>query len=76
MMSGTLIAIIAANAVTGPAVQSRGNTMHQMQGQRDGIVEDLALVDRVEDALLSVNPDLWLVALLLVVGISWIGRLA
>lgn len=50
--------------------------MHQMQGQRDGIVEDLALVDRVEDALLSVNPDLWLVALLLVVGISWIGRLA
>lgn len=50
--------------------------MHQMRGQSDGIGQDMALLDRVEDALVSVNPDLWLVALLLVVGISWLGRLA
>ncbi len=50
--------------------------MHQRQSQMDRIGEETVLVDRVEDALLSVNPDLWLVALLLVVGISWLGRLA
>ncbi|MFY8096005.1 MAG: hypothetical protein ACOVN0_21220 [Niveispirillum sp.] len=50
--------------------------MHQRPSQMDRIGEETVLVDRVEDALLSVNPDLWLVALLLVVGISWLGRLA
>ncbi|MBP7338897.1 hypothetical protein [Niveispirillum sp.] len=49
--------------------------MHHMQSQTDGIDDKAALLDRVEDALLSVNPDLWLVALLLAVGISWLGRL-
>lgn len=38
--------------------------------------EATALLDRVEDAVLSVNPDLWLAALLLVIAISWLGRLA
>lgn len=50
--------------------------MRQMQGRMDGIDEETALLDRVEDALVRVNPDLWLGALLLVVAMSWLGRLA
>ncbi|MEE3623403.1 hypothetical protein UCD39_05295 [Nitrospirillum sp. BR 11752] len=33
------------------------------------------LIERVEDALLSVNPDLWLVSALLVVAIRCLGGL-
>ncbi|WP_165772180.1 hypothetical protein [Niveispirillum lacus] len=49
--------------------------MDRMQGQIDRISDETALMDRIEDALLSVNPDLWLAALVLVVAISWLGRL-
>lgn len=50
--------------------------MRQVQSGMDGMNEETALLDRVEDAVLRVNPDLFLAALLLVVAISWLGRLA
>ncbi|MBB6254800.1 hypothetical protein [Nitrospirillum iridis] len=33
-------------------------------------------IERIEDALVSVNPDLWLVAAVLVVAIRCLGGLA
>lgn len=50
--------------------------MRQAQGCMESIEEATVLLDRVEDAVLSVHPDLWLCALLLVTAISWLGRWA
>jgi len=37
--------------------------------------EQPALMDRIEDAVLSVNPDFWLGSLLVAVLTVWLGRL-
>ncbi|MEA1674482.1 hypothetical protein [Nitrospirillum sp. BR 11163] len=39
------------------------------------VADTRSLIERVEDALLSVNPDLWLVSALLVVAIRCLGAL-
>lgn len=49
--------------------------MRQTQSQIEATDSDMALLDRVEDAVSSVNPDLWLGALLLAVLASWLGRI-
>ncbi|MFV3128816.1 hypothetical protein [Niveispirillum sp. KHB5.9] len=43
--------------------------MRQMETMGDEAV----LLDRVEDAVLSVHPDLWLGALALVLAINWLA---
>lgn len=47
--------------------------MHQAQHRIEMIGEATGLLDRIEDAVLSVNPDLWLGGLLLVVLVSWLA---
>ena len=46
--------------------------MHQAQCKIELIGEGAGLLDRMEDAVLAVNPDLWLGGLLLAVLINWL----
>ncbi|MBJ7415314.1 MAG: hypothetical protein ACT6Q8_07430 [Niveispirillum sp.] len=47
--------------------------MRQAQQQLEMITEGTDLMDRVEDAVLSVHPDLWLAGLMLAVLINWLA---
>ncbi len=47
--------------------------MRQAQQQLEMIAEGTDLMDRVEDAVLSVHPDLWLAGLVLAVLINWLA---
>lgn len=47
--------------------------MRQAQQQFEVITDGPDLMDRVEDAVLRVNPDLWLAGLVLVVLINWLA---
>lgn len=47
--------------------------MRQAQQQFEMIGEATDPMDRIEDAVLSVNPDLWLAGLMLAVLINWLA---
>lgn len=55
---------------------SMGTTMRQTFEQGTEAHTDNALVNRIEDALLSVHPDLWLVGVVLVALAHFLGRMA
>lgn len=46
--------------------------MHQTQCQIELFKQDAALLDRMENAVLSVNPDLWLCGALLAALVNWL----
>lgn len=47
--------------------------MRQAQQQIEMISEGSDLMDQVEDAVLSIHPDLWLAGLMLAVLINWLA---
>ncbi len=47
--------------------------MRQAQQQFEMISEGKDLMDRVEDAVLSVHPDLWLAGLAMAMLINWLA---
>ncbi len=47
--------------------------MRQAQQQFEMISEGTDLMDRVEDAVLSIHPDLWLAGLVMAVLINWLA---
>lgn len=61
---------IAGNGTDG---KGWGLIMRQAQQQLEMIGEGTDLMDRVEDAVVSVNPDLWLAGLVLAVLINWLA---
>jgi hypothetical protein len=63
----------ARNAGDGTDGKGWGLIMRQAQQQLEMITEGTDLMDRVEDAVLSVHPDLWLAGLMLAVLINWLA---
>lgn len=53
-----------------------GTMMRQTFEQGTEAHTDNALVNRIEDALLSVHPDLWLAGVVLVALAHFLGRMA